>query len=124
MSFEFAIPQQKVIATVLGIKSFKGDIDGKEFDSASIFVITPLDDSRGTAKGFATVEYKAGKSEIFDAVKHLPFPHEAELTIENVTSGKTVKTIVRDYKPVMRQNVEKVAAAVKGGVVASPASGG
>ncbi|GAB3258108.1 hypothetical protein [Chitinimonas naiadis] len=112
--FAFETPKQVVKATVLGIKSFSGDIDGSHIDTASIFVITPLDDTRGTAKGYATVEYKAGTSEIFQKVKHLPFPHEAELVIENVTSGKVVKTVVRDYKPVVQQNAGKVAEVVAG----------
>lgn len=101
---EFNTPKQSVKVTVMGIKSFKGAIDGKDFDSASIFVVTSLDDTRGTAKGYASVEYKAGDSSLFQRVKHLPFPHEAEIVIETVTSGSAQKTIVREYKPVGLSN--------------------
>lgn len=43
---------------VLGMKSSKGKMDnGMEFDSTKVYVETPLDDSKGNAKGCSVAEY-------------------------------------------------------------------
>lgn len=88
---------------VLGAKSFKGMIDGRNFDTTTIFVQTRLDDSQGTAKGFAGAAYQWGGAENFEKIKHNPFPFEAELTMETVTSGNKQKQICVGFKPLQMQ---------------------
>lgn len=85
--------------TVTGIKSFKGEIEGKKFDSFKVFIQIQLDESKGTAKGFATEEFNAGMSEEFDKWKHLPFPLQATATFQMVTSGKVTKMQVTRVMP-------------------------
>lgn len=85
--------------TVTGIKSFKGEIDGKKFDSFKVFVQVSLDESKGTAKGFATEEFNAGESSEFDKWKHLPFPLLADATFQMVTSGKVTKMQIVSVEP-------------------------
>ncbi len=59
---------------VLGMKSSKGKMDnGMEFDSTKVYVETPLDDSKGNAKGCSVAEYNLGLSDEFNKYKHLPF---------------------------------------------------
>jgi ABC-type uncharacterized transport system ATPase component len=87
-------------AKVLGAKCFNDTIDGQKFDSTTIFVEMALDESRGTAKGFASQNMGWGSSEEFQKIKHLPFPFEAELTVELVTSGKTQKQRIVALKPI------------------------
>lgn len=94
---------------VLGVKSFSGAIDGRNFDSTTIYVQTMLDESNGTAKGFAGASYQWGKSENFEKVKHLPFPLEAELTMETVTSGSKQKQVCIGFKPLSRGDQAKAA---------------
>lgn len=84
---------------ILGAKSFKGMIEGRNFDSTTIYVQTRMDDSQGTAKGFAGASYQWGGAENFERIKHLPFPFEAELTMETVTSGNKQKQICTGFKP-------------------------
>jgi hypothetical protein len=99
----------------MGIKSFAGNIDGNEINTASIFVVVPLDDTRGTAKGYASQEYKVGDASVFQQVKHLPFPHQADIEKEEVTNGKGgTKIVVRSYTPVTQQNVSDAAKKVQG----------
>jgi hypothetical protein len=85
--------------TVTGIKRFKGEVDGKNYDSFKVFVQVALDESKGTAKGFATEEFNAGESSEFERWQHLPFPLMADATFQMVTSGKVTKMQIVDVKP-------------------------
>ncbi|KVD76271.1 hypothetical protein WS62_02605 [Burkholderia sp. ABCPW 14] len=88
---------------VLGMKSSKGQMDnGTAFDSTKVYTETPLDDSKGTAKGFAVAEFTLGTSAEFDKYKHLPFPFEASAELELVTNGKTQKTVMHSLTPTAR----------------------
>ena len=85
---------------VLGMKASKGVMDnGQAFDSTKIYVETRLDESKGMQKGFAVAEYPFNKSDEFDKYKHLPFPLMAEVELEQITNGKTVKTVVVSLVP-------------------------
>ncbi|KGW49678.1 MULTISPECIES: hypothetical protein [Burkholderiaceae] len=86
---------------VTGMKASKGQMEnGTSFDSTKVYTETPLDDSKGTAKGFAVAEFTLGTSAEFDKYKHLPFPFEAAADLELVTNGKTQKTVMHSLKPV------------------------
>lgn len=89
-----------MLVTVTGMKGSKGTYEGQTFDSTTVFVQIKLDDSKGTAKGFATGEYKFGDASTFDKFKHLPFPFQADVELETVTSGRAMKTIVTAMKPI------------------------
>lgn len=85
---------------VTGMKASKGQMDnGQAFDSTKVYVETPLDESKGNAKGFAVAEYGFGTSEEYGKYKHLPFPFDAVATMEIVTSGKVQKTLLVELKP-------------------------
>lgn len=86
-------------AEVSGMKKFKDTVEGKEYDTTKLFIKTDLDSSQGNAMGFATVEYQFNDSGEFDKLKHLPFPFEADITIELVTTGKVQKQRVKSIKP-------------------------
>lgn len=87
-------------AKVVGMKCNKGQMDnGTAFDSTKVFVEVSLDDSKGTAKGSASVEYGFGTSVEFEKYKHLNFPFEADADFEIVTSGKVQKTQLVALRP-------------------------
>ena len=86
--------------TVVGMKSSKGEFEGKAFDSTKVYALIDLDISKGTAKGQAVAEYTFGDSTEFDKFKHLPFPFKAAADVEIVSNGKTQKTVVMGIKPV------------------------
>lgn len=86
---------------VLGMKASKGTMDnGQAFDSTKVYTETPLDESKGTAKGFAVGEFTLGASDEFEKFKHLPFPFDATAEIEIVTNGKTQRTVMHSLTPV------------------------
>lgn len=89
---------------VLGMKSSKGSMDnGQTYDSTKAYIVTPLDASKGTAKGMAAGEYNIGTSDEFAKYDKLPFPFTADAEMEIVSNGKTSKTIVHSLVPVPAQ---------------------
>jgi hypothetical protein len=94
---------------VMGVKFFKGDIDGKGIDSGKVYIEESLDFTTGRAKGYASQEYSLGKAELAQAMMHLEFPFLAEVEFLRVTNGDTSKNIVSNLRPVER-HVEKKAA--------------
>ncbi|HJW26502.1 MAG TPA: hypothetical protein VJ576_16525 [Rhodocyclaceae bacterium] len=76
---------------VVGAKSFKGDVEGKSYDSSTLFVLMDVSERGGNAVGQNVVEMKFGKSDEFDKLKHLPFPVQAELTLNLTTKGYEVE---------------------------------
>lgn len=91
--------------TVTGMKASKGDFEGIVFDSTKVYAMTDMDESKGNAKGFATVEYSFAKADEFDKFKHLTFPFKADCEMEFVTSGKAQKMILLSVKPVISAKV-------------------
>lgn len=93
--------------TVRGAKYFLGNIDGKDMDSAAIFVDVEL---RGeTASGMCTNELKVEKSEIVKGILHNPMPFLAEVTMVQTTNGKANgdRNIVTSIKPVALEKSAK-----------------
>lgn len=86
---------------VTGMKASKGNLEnGTAYDSTKVYVETRLDESKGTQKGFAGAEYNFGTSVEYEKLKHLPFPLMAEVDFDQVTNGKTVKTVIVSLVPV------------------------
>jgi len=85
---------------VTGMKFNKGNLDnGQSYDSTKVYVETSLDESKGNAKGFASSEYTFGTSKEFNSFAALDFPFAAVATFEQVTNGKTQKTVLISLKP-------------------------
>lgn len=84
---------------VYGLKASKGDMEGVVYDSCKAYVLTPFDESKGTARGAATAEYTIGKSDEFDKYSKIDLPFKAKADMEITTNGKTMKTIVHSLLP-------------------------
>lgn len=88
---------------VVGMKASKGTLEnGTAYDSTKVYALIDLDASKGTAKGMSTSEFNLGTAAEFDAYKHLPFPFEADVEMEMITNGKTMKTVMHKLTPVAR----------------------
>lgn len=75
---------------VLGAKSFNGDVEGKKYDSTTLFVVMDVSERTGASVGQNVVEMKFGTSEEFQKMRHLPFPCQAELGLRLTTKGYEV----------------------------------
>jgi hypothetical protein len=99
---------------VEGVAFFFGDIDGKQLNSGTIFIKSELDQSKGNAKGFRTVEYKADNSEVIKRVLHNEFPVRCKVTYEMRVTKSSNQMIVVDIKPIgsakIGDNLDKKAA--------------
>jgi hypothetical protein len=84
---------------VRGYQSQKFTIDGKEFETKVLFVDTALNEDQG-AKGHRTTEIKCIDASVIDAIKHNPFPMQAELEIEQLATKNKTELFVRNIKPI------------------------
>lgn len=75
---------------VLGAKSFKGDVEGKNYDSTTLFVVMDVSERGGNSVGQNVVEMKFGTSEEFQKLKGLSFPCQSELMLNLTTKGYEV----------------------------------
>ncbi|MEQ1525704.1 MAG: hypothetical protein ABL911_03030 [Gallionella sp.] len=91
--------QFKSIVTVTGLKKFKGDVEGNAYDSTTAYIQMDMDESKKTARGFATQDYNIGTSEEFDKLNAVPLPFQAEATFEMTTNGKTQRQRVLSLVP-------------------------
>lgn len=90
--------QQRV--TVTGVKRSKGVLDsGQAYDSTKAFVVLPMDASKGDAAGSSAEPFTIGTSDVFAAWAKLPFPVEADATMEIVTSGSSTRIQIRAIVP-------------------------
>ena len=83
---------------VLGAKSSKGEYNGRPYDSTTIFFHADLQDGDNFV-GQVGEQIKWGTSANFEKIKHLEFPLQAEATLEQVSNGKCMVTILKDLGP-------------------------
>jgi|ERR1035437_1951038 hypothetical protein len=72
---------------VLGAKGFKGEVEGTNYDSTTLYVVMDVSEKNGTEVGFNASPMKFGKQEEFQKLKGLPFPVMADMEIELTTKG-------------------------------------
>ena len=75
--------------------------NGMAYDSTKAYVVTPLDASKDKGVGSATVEYNFGLSDEYFKHKHMFVDGrsiQVDVEFEQVTNGKTVKTIINSVK--------------------------
>lgn len=90
-------------ATVVGVKKFKGDVEGNFYDNCKVRVMMPVPGDSETEAGFNVVDMKYGKSENFDAIARMQFPFEAEIFLDlQVKNGRTEMALVK-IQPVQQK---------------------
>lgn len=96
---------------IIGLKAFKGSIDGKAINSGALYASVRLDErhNRDDDKGFnfktghAIEEWKVGDVELIKRVAHLKpsakNPVVMRLEVERVSNGKETTEVVIDVNP-------------------------
>jgi hypothetical protein len=87
---------------VVGLKRWKGTMDGKSIDSAKLYVQVKLDgtrngDSNGVsqfAAGFATEEIRLPSGDMLRGLEGTQVPFVVELDTERVTNGREAREVV------------------------------
>lgn len=90
--------QFKSTMVVLGAKSSKGEFNGRVFDSTVIFYKADLQDGDNFV-GEVGEQIKWGSSANFQKIKDLDFPLVADVTMEQVSNGKTSTLVLLDLVP-------------------------
>jgi hypothetical protein len=86
---------------VLGMKMFKGTVEGENYDSTTVFVRMRQDETKGTAIGYVGQDLRFGDSKNFKRFTTMSFPFDADIETETVSNGKGgMKTIIVDLKPI------------------------
>ena len=90
----------KATIRVLGAKKSKGDFNGKPYDNTVLFQELNLKQGEDFL-GSASEEIKWGTSSNFDHLKvsGIQFPFTADVTLEQVTNGRTSTLVIVDLKP-------------------------
>ncbi|AXY56197.1 hypothetical protein CDG60_06185 [Acinetobacter chinensis] len=90
--------QFKSTMVVLGAKSSKGEFQGRPYDSTVIFYKADLQ-AGDNFVGEVGEQIKWGTSANFEKIKSLDFPLVADVTMEQVSNGKTSALILLDLLP-------------------------
>lgn len=90
--------QFKSTMVVLGAKSSKGEYNGRPFDSTVIFYKADLQDGDNFV-GEVGEQIKWGSSSNFQKIKDLDFPLVADVTMEQVSNGKSSTLVMLDLVP-------------------------
>lgn len=89
----------KSIEMITGMKKFKGEIEGKAFDSTTVFVDVRMDERNGNRRGRCSADFNAGTSDVFDRLKNIQLPAEFEVEWDTVSNGNETKQVVIDVRP-------------------------
>lgn len=89
----------KSVERVTGMKKFKGDIEGKQFDSTTVYIETKMDDRNGTRRGHCSMDFSAGNSGVYDRLATISLPGEFEVEWDTVTNGSKTQQIIVDIRP-------------------------
>jgi len=89
---------------VIGMKAFKGNIDGKEIDSGTLYTRVKLatknnEDGKNFKGGECVEEWKMPNAASVFAMQHLPYPFVAKLEVERVSNGSESKEVVMSARP-------------------------
>lgn len=94
------------VERITGMKKFKGEIEGKMFDSTTMFIETKMDDRQGNQRGRCSMSFKAGTSDVYDQLSGIQLPAEFEVDWDTVTNGNKSQQIIvglRPHKPVQQK---------------------
>lgn len=90
--------QFKSTMVVLGAKSSKGEYQGRPYDSTVIFYKADLQEGDNFV-GEVGESIKWGTSANFEKIKTFDFPLVADVTMEQVSNGKSSVLVLLDLQP-------------------------
>lgn len=115
----------ELVVEIVGVKAFKGVINGNAIDSGSLFSIVRLDsrfnkrDGSGInwKVGFALEEWKLPNSDFAMRMMHLnpsiKNPVSVKLEIERVSNGKESTEVIIDAVPLNKSIVDQETGEIK-----------
>lgn len=90
----------KTVERITGMKKFKGEIDGRQFDTTTVFIDMKMDDRTGTRRGTSSIEFNAGTSAIYDRHNGVSLPAQFEVDWATLTNGSKSKQVIVGLEPI------------------------
>lgn len=89
---------------VVGMKAFKGFVNGEGINSGAIYARVKMDqrhnkENENFKAGFITEEWKVPDADTIFRMQHLPIPFAAVLEIERVSNGRESREVVLGARP-------------------------
>lgn len=76
-------------ATLIGAKQFKGEVEGRAYDTCKVRVLMPVPSEADNECGLNVTEFNYGSSLNYKGLKAYTFPVECDLELEmELKSGK------------------------------------
>lgn len=107
-----------LMVDVVGMKAFKGFVNGEGINSGTVFARVKLDDrynkpGENFKAGYAVEDWKMPDADAVFRMQHIPLPFVAELEVERVSNGKESREVVIGIRPVetLAQAAQRPAAA-------------
>lgn len=94
-----------LMVEVVGMKAFKGFVQGEGIDSGKLFARVKFDTrynekGKNFAGGQFVEEWKLPSAEHVFRMQHLSLPFMCELDVERMSNGKETREVVIDCRPV------------------------
>ena len=98
--------QFKTTITVTGLKSSKGEFNGQPYDYTAVFFLAELKEGENYA-GYVGEELRWGTSANAEKLtsQNLKYPLQADVTMEQVSNGKSLSTIIKSLTPQVQKHV-------------------
>lgn len=87
-------------AQMIGVKQFKGDVDGNHYDSCKVRLLMPVPSDSERECGYNVTEVQYGNSSNFAAFKDLQFPITVELDYELETRSGRMSMSLKAVRPI------------------------
>jgi hypothetical protein len=94
-----------LVVEVVGLKAFKGVVQGDTIDSGKLFARVKFDTrfnekGKNFAAGQFVEEWRLPSAEHVFRMQHIPLPFMCDLEVDRVSNGKETKEVVIDCRPV------------------------
>lgn len=93
----------QIKATVIGVKKFKGEVEGNHYDNCKVRIMMRVSPDAENETGFNVVELRYGHSDRYDALARMNFPFEADLVMDTVARAGKLENVLFEVKPVQQQ---------------------
>lgn len=89
--------------TLTGVTFHKGEYEGRAFHFTKVYLLSPMP-ANPTTVGFKTVDMKTADPDMFETLKKLPFPCEADVSLDVRASNKPGEStmVITGVRPVSK----------------------
>ncbi|SUO93465.1 hypothetical protein [Suttonella ornithocola] len=89
-------------AQLIGVKQFKGDVDGNHYDSCKLRLLMPVPSDSDRECGYNVTEIQYGTSANYHQFKTLQFPVTVELDYELETRSGRINMSLKSVRPITK----------------------